>query len=100
MRVMVTGATTPFGAAIVDHLLAAPDVELVLAVGREREADPGQGKLVYHAADRAVSGQLRRPRFCYQRPAGQLHYRGSRCNVSRAAAFRCEPLGFSSRTLR
>jgi UDP-glucose 4-epimerase len=51
MRVMVTGATTPFGAAIVDHLLAAPDVELVLAVGREREADPGQGKLVYHAAD-------------------------------------------------
>ena len=52
MKVMVTGATTPLGAAIVDHLLAKRDVELVLAIGiepepRKRTSD----KLVYRAVD-------------------------------------------------
>jgi UDP-glucose 4-epimerase len=50
MKVMVTGATTPLGAAIVDVLLAAPDVELVLGIGREpgkRRAD----RLAYRAVD-------------------------------------------------
>ena len=37
MRVMITGATTPLGAALVDTLLAQRDVELVLAIGRESE---------------------------------------------------------------
>lgn len=58
MRVMVTGATTPLGAAIVEYLLGMSDVELVLAVGRE--AAPAQRqpdeRLVYRAAD------LTRPR--------------------------------------
>lgn len=40
MRVMITGATTPFGAELIEQLLAEPDVELVLAVGRE----PQQGR--------------------------------------------------------
>jgi UDP-glucose 4-epimerase len=34
---MITGATTPVGARLIEHLLARPDVELVLAVGRERQ---------------------------------------------------------------
>lgn len=35
MNVLVTGATTPLGRAIIDRLLAAPDVGHVLAVGAE-----------------------------------------------------------------
>ncbi|MBV8762907.1 MAG: hypothetical protein JO257_36820 [Deltaproteobacteria bacterium] len=35
MRVLVTGAATPLGTAIIDHLLRARDVEAVLAVDRE-----------------------------------------------------------------
>jgi uncharacterized protein YbjT (DUF2867 family) len=42
MRVLVTGATTPLGAAIIEHLVHARDVELVLAIGREPSASlPG-----------------------------------------------------------
>ena len=52
MRVMVTGATTPLGAAIVDRLLATPDIDLVLAVGREaRGKTAAHDKLVYRSAD-------------------------------------------------
>jgi UDP-glucose 4-epimerase len=35
MRVLVTGATATLGRAVVDALVAAPDVEVVLAIGRE-----------------------------------------------------------------
>ena len=57
MRAMVTGATTPLGAAIVDHLLHERDVELVLAVGHEpdrpRGTPDGGDRLVYCRADLA-----------------------------------------------
>jgi UDP-glucose 4-epimerase len=60
MRVLVTGATTPLGAAVVDALLAAPDVELVVAVGREREPRlPVGDRLVYRTVD------LTRPRHLH-----------------------------------
>ncbi len=36
MRVMVTGASTPLGLAIVEHLRRLPEVSFVLAVGRDR----------------------------------------------------------------
>jgi UDP-glucose 4-epimerase len=53
MRVMVTGATTPLGVAIVRHLLVSRDVELVLAVGREAAAPSAYtgDRIVYRAAD-------------------------------------------------
>jgi UDP-glucose 4-epimerase len=52
MRVMITGATTPLGDAIVRGLLASPDVELVLAVGREPCAPlPDDARLSYQQAD-------------------------------------------------
>jgi len=38
MKVMITGATTPLGRAMIEHLVKAADVELVLAVGREADA--------------------------------------------------------------
>jgi UDP-glucose 4-epimerase len=57
MRVLVTGATTPLGDALIDQLAAAGDVELVLAVGHEpklpRAARPN---VVYRTVD------LTRPR--------------------------------------
>ena len=40
MRVLVTGATTPIGLALVAALLADPTTELVLAVGAERDPMP------------------------------------------------------------
>lgn len=36
MRVLVTGATTPLCLALLDRLLAADDVDLVLAIGLAR----------------------------------------------------------------
>lgn len=52
MKVMVTGATTPLGAAIIDHLLASRDVELVLAVGREPDSQRRpHDKLMYRSVD-------------------------------------------------
>lgn len=57
MKVMVTGATAPLGAALVDALRDARDVELVLAIGRERDTPlPAHERLVYRATD------LTRPR--------------------------------------
>ena len=41
MRILVTGATTPIGAALVRQLLASGAAEHVLACGREAEAPPG-----------------------------------------------------------
>jgi nucleoside-diphosphate-sugar epimerase len=51
MRVLVTGATTALGAAIVEHLLASRDVELVLAIGREQEAPLRHDRLEYRSVD-------------------------------------------------
>ena len=51
MRVLVTGANAPLGAAIVDRLLADPDVALVVAVGREAMWSTKDPRLVYHATD-------------------------------------------------
>lgn len=53
MKVMVTGASTPLGLAIVEQLLAEPEVSFVLAVGRDRPLgrrapDP---RIAYRAAD-------------------------------------------------
>lgn len=56
MRVMVTGATTPLGAAIVRELLADADVTRVLAIGLEAQAASTDPRLVYRATD------LTRPR--------------------------------------
>jgi UDP-glucose 4-epimerase len=51
MRVMLTGATTPLGAAIIDRLLVDADVDHVLAIGREREAPPSPGRITYRNVD-------------------------------------------------
>jgi UDP-glucose 4-epimerase len=51
MKVLVTGATAPLGAALVEALLAANDVDLVLAVGREIEGPRPHPRLVYRSAD-------------------------------------------------
>lgn len=56
MRIMVTGATTPLGAAIVDDLLGAPDVAFVLGVGAEPDVARRDPKLGYRSVD------LTRPR--------------------------------------
>lgn len=59
MRVMVTGATTPLGAAIIDHLVCARDVELVLAVGREPESDRRDERIMYRSVDLTSARRLR-----------------------------------------
>jgi UDP-glucose 4-epimerase len=46
MRILVTGATAPLGAALVEALLAADDVTLVLAVGRDAPPWPSHPRLV------------------------------------------------------
>ena len=51
MRAMVTGATAPLGKAIVDRLLADPDVTLVLAVGRERDTPTLDPRVLYRGTD-------------------------------------------------
>jgi UDP-glucose 4-epimerase len=54
---MVTGATAPLGAALVEALLADHEVEVVLAIGREREAAlPADPRVIYRCVD------LTRPR--------------------------------------
>jgi UDP-glucose 4-epimerase len=71
MKIMVTGATAPAGAALVEALLAAPDVELVLAVGREpRAALPSSPRLVYRPVD------LTRPRLLHDLIWGEALDRG------------------------
>ncbi len=56
MRLMVTGATAPFGTALVERLLTEPDVELVLAVGRESQTRWHDPRVAYRETD------LTRPR--------------------------------------
>jgi UDP-glucose 4-epimerase len=52
MRVLVTGATAPLGAALVTRLLADADVEAVLAVGHERvPVLPDSPRLHYRSLD-------------------------------------------------
>ena len=52
MRVMVTGATAPLGAALVQALLTEGGAELVLAVGREHDLTaPSDPRLRYRAID-------------------------------------------------
>ena len=51
MRVLVTGATAPLGAAIVRGLLAQPDVTLVLAIGRDAAAPDHDSRLVARDVD-------------------------------------------------
>lgn len=51
MRVLVTGATTPLGAALVDKLRTDPRVEHVLAVGREPDAPLAGPRVTYRAID-------------------------------------------------
>jgi UDP-glucose 4-epimerase len=52
MKILVTGATAPLGHAIVERLLDQRDVELVLAVGAEREPPhPHHAKLRRQTAD-------------------------------------------------
>lgn len=51
MNVLVTGATAPLGQAIVDRLLATPDVGLVLAVGRGGPTTSCSPRLVRCAVD-------------------------------------------------
>jgi len=58
MRLLVTGATAALGAAIVKSLLADPEVELVLTVGREREASWSDPRVVYRAVDLTRSRQV------------------------------------------
>ena len=71
MKVLVTGATAPFGVAIVDALLASRDVEGVLAVGREPAwGTPAMPRLVYRAAD------LSRPRELHDLVWGEAHEYG------------------------
>jgi len=52
MKVMVTGASTPLGIAIVDKLLATPEISLVLAVAKERR--PAHLEDVRHLHFRSV----------------------------------------------
>ncbi len=71
MNVMVTGATTPLGTAIVRALVYEPDVGLVLALGREPQAPwPADRKLVYRPAD------LTRPRVLRDLVHADAHHLG------------------------
>ena len=58
MKLLVTGATAPLGMAIVTRLLADPEVELVLAVGREPEACWQDPRVVYRAVDLSRSREV------------------------------------------
>jgi UDP-glucose 4-epimerase len=60
MKILLTGASTGFGVALLDALLDSPDVDLILAVGRETESPRMIGpRLVYRRAD------LGRPRVMH-----------------------------------
>ena len=60
MNVLVTGATAPLGVAIVRRLLAAPEVGLVLAVGREAESTvPDEPRLRHHHVDLTHAREVR-----------------------------------------
>ncbi len=72
--VLVTGSTTPIGAALIRSLLEAPEVERVLAVGIE--LDPGtdlplgNAGLTYHRVDLTRERHVRRLIFGPVREAG------------------------------
>jgi UDP-glucose 4-epimerase len=52
MRVLVTGATTPLGRAVIDALLSGEDVSFVLAVGHEPRLDRAwHPQVVYRSID-------------------------------------------------
>lgn len=69
MRVLVTGASTPLGLALIEELVAAPDVEVVLAVGREATLPrPTASKLLYLQRD------LGRPRVMHDLLWGDAHH--------------------------
>jgi UDP-glucose 4-epimerase len=52
MRVLVTGATTPLGRALVDTLTSSDDCSLVLAAGHEPRLDrPWRSNVVYRCID-------------------------------------------------
>ena len=90
MKVLVTGATTPLGTALVDALLAADDVELVLAVGHERES-PGSDQRCHRSLLRAAL--IRLIRLTLSRlPRAVLGRSGSRyrCNAAGRSAARRE----------
>jgi UDP-glucose 4-epimerase len=71
MKVLVTGATAPLGEELVRHLLAAPDVELVLAIGRPREPGPPPSpRLIYRAVD------MTRPRALHDLVWGEAREHG------------------------
>jgi UDP-glucose 4-epimerase len=48
---MVTDATSPLGAAVVDHLLARDDVDMVFAITREHDTPDGDARLLYRCVD-------------------------------------------------
>ena len=58
MRVMVTGATTPLGAAIIERLLSTADVDHVLAIGREPEALTRDERILYRRVDLTRTREL------------------------------------------
>ena len=70
MRVLVTGATAPLGAAIVDALVELADIDLVLGVGREACPARPHVKLVYASAD------LTRPRVLHDLVWGEARDHG------------------------
>lgn len=70
MKVLVTGATAPAGDALVRALLAASDVELVIAVGREPATPSTDPRLV------AVAADLSRPRVLHDLVWGEARARG------------------------
>jgi UDP-glucose 4-epimerase len=68
VRVLVTGSSTPLGVALIEALVAAPDVEVVLAIGREADGPvPATEKLVYQALE------LERPRVMHDLLWGPAH---------------------------
>ena len=69
--VLVTGATTPVGHALVEALVADPNVDVVLAVAREPRW-PGRSdrKLTYLSADLTRSRRIRRLLFGPARDLG------------------------------
>lgn len=59
MRVMVTGATTPLGAALIEALIATGDVEAILATGAGERPVREHADVVYRRADLSRSRNLR-----------------------------------------
>jgi len=71
MKVLVTGATAPLGETLIEGLLAAPDVEHVLAIGREPSPGlPPSPRLTYRVVD------LTRPRALHDLVWGEARERG------------------------